>query len=99
MRKEKLLENIRIYSHSKALFGAIFLIFVVGVFMYVILGSNMFLVSVDGNDRAIITVRRDRQGVIDICGVELAEERGRLKRQFRGELIERQLPVAVEIAR
>ena len=74
MRKEKLLENIRIYSHSKALFGAIFLIFVVGVFMYVILGSNLFLVSVDGNDRAVITVRKDMQGVIDICGVELGED-------------------------
>ena len=73
MRKEKLLETIRAYSHSKTLFGAIFLIFVVGVFMYVILGSNMFLISVDGNDKTIVTVRRDMQAVIDICGIKINE--------------------------
>lgn len=71
MRNEKLRENIRIYLHSKMLFGAIFLIFVVGVFMYVILGSNMFLVSVDGHDKAVVTVRRDMQGIIDLCGIKL----------------------------
>ena len=74
MRKEKLLENIRIYSHSKALFGAIFLIFVVGVFMYVIFRSNMFLISVDGNDKAIITVRDDLEGVMKIGGVRVEED-------------------------
>ena len=74
MRKEKLLENIRIYSHSKALFGAIFLIFVVGVFMYVIFRSNTYLISVDGYDKAIITVRDDMEGVMELGGVHVEDD-------------------------
>lgn len=74
MRKEKLLENIRIYSHSKVLFGAIFMLFAVGVFMYVIFRSNTYLISVDGNDKAIITVRDDVEGVMELGGVHVADD-------------------------
>jgi len=74
MKKEKLLENIRIYASNRMLYGAVFLLIVVGVFMYVILGSNMFLVTVDGNNRAVVSVRNDMQGIIDLTGVTLAED-------------------------
>ncbi len=74
MKRQLLLENIRAYASNRMLYGAIFLLIVVGVFMYIILGSNMFLVSVDGNSRAVVSVRNDIQGIIDLSGVTLAED-------------------------
>lgn len=34
----------------------------------------MFLVSVDGHNKAVISMRKDMQGIIDLCNISLAED-------------------------
>lgn len=74
MKKYLILDKVREYLNNKMLYGALFLLCVCAVFLYILMGTNMFLVSVDGHDKAVLTMRKDMQGVIDLCNITLAED-------------------------